>query len=428
MTRPRIAVIGGGVTGLSAAYELRNDAEVTLFEASERLGGKILTEQLDGIQIEAGPDSLLARDEEPLRLLGALGLAGDIVEPHDFGAWIATRGDLRRLPAGFVLGVPVSPVAIWRSGLLSISGALRATADLFLPRTRFEDDVSVGHLVRTRFGNEVAERIVAPLMSGVRSGAIDEMSLEMAAPQIASVARRHRSLMLGLSKAQRGAPRPRFIGLRRGMSSLVEALGERSAAEIVLRSSVRKLGDDLTIDGRAFDGAVIATPPHVASSMLGAESLAAIRFSRGTVVNLVYPSGSVTVPAGGTGILVAPRDQGELVACTWFTKKWPHLAPADGRIVVRCVGTGDASVEGVAAELATLVPVSAEPVATRSHSWDAGLPEFTVGHRKKIASVEESLRRRPVRIAGAGYLATGINDCLAHGRAAAREVLAAARA
>lgn len=428
MNRPRIAVIGGGVTGLAAAYELRKDAQVTLFEAAGRLGGKVVTEELEGILIEAGPDSLLARDEEPVRLLDELGLGPDIVEPHSFGAWIALDGTLKRLPEGFVLGIPASPLAVLRSGLLSPGGVARAAGDLVLPRTKIHDDESLGRVVRARFGDEVADRIVAPLMSGVRSGDIDEMSLDLAAPQIASVARSRRSLTLGLSKARRSAPRPRFIGLRRGMASLVDALRDASGAEILLDAPVGTMRDDLTIDGRPFDGAVVAVPPRAASSILAIPSLSEVRFADATVVNLVYPPGSIRPPAEGTGILVPPGLGGSLIACTWFTNKWPHLKPADGRTVVRCFARAGATPEAVAGELSRLMGTAAEPVAARVHGWTAALPEFRVGHRRLVADATAAIKGRPIRIAGAGFLATGLNDCLAHGRAAAREVLASARA
>jgi len=425
VTVPRIAVIGGGVTGLAAAWELRNDAAVTVFEASDRLGGKVLTQELEGVQIEAGPDSLLARDDEPVRLLGELGLEDEVVEPEDFGAWIAVNGRLKRLPDGFVLGFPASPTAVARSGLLSPLGTLRAAADLVLPRSHVDDDVSVGRLVRSRFGTEVAERIVAPLMSGVRSGRIDEMSLEMAAPQIATAARTHRSVTLGLRKMAKNAQRPRFLGLRRGMASLIDGLHKRSAAEISLRTPIEALEEDLTLAGRSFDGVVVAIPPSVAATLLADEHLGNVRFSSSMVVNAVYPPGAVPLPTSGTGILVA--DGRALIACTWVTKKWLHLAPDDGRVLIRCIGAAHVAADDVLRELESLVGVSAPPLATKTHVWHTALPKFTVGHRRRIHAAAAALRRRPVRFAGAGYLATGINDCLAQGREAAREVLEVAR-
>lgn len=425
MSPPRIAVIGGGITGLAAAYELRDEADVTIFEASDRLGGKVLTEELDGIQIEAGPDSLLARDDAPLQLLYELGHTNDIVEPHDFGAWIATNDGPKRLPAGLILGVPASPTAIVRSGLLSGGGVLRAAGDLVLPRTRFNRDISVGKLIRARFGDQVADRMVGPLMSGVRSGDIDEMSLEMAAPQIAAVARSHRSLTLGLRKASRSTPRPRFIGLRRGMSSLVTALQEHSGAEVQMSTPIDRIRRDMTIEGRPFDGIVVAVPPFAAASILDIERLAETRFTGTAVFNLVFPPGAVDPLPSGSGVLV-PRAMGmEIVAATWFTNKWPHLAPADGRSVVRCVAGGSTSEERVIAEIRDVVHAAAPPVTIRTHRWDGAFPEFKVGHKHAIEEVQASLRDRPVRLAGAGYLATGLNDCIAHGREAAREVLEA---
>ena len=428
MTRPRIAVVGGGVTGLAAAYELRDDADVTIFEASDRLGGKVITESLDGIQIEGGPDSLLARDEEPIRLFEELGLAGDIVEPRNFGAWIALDGGLKRLPEGFVLGVPASPLAIVRSGLLSPAGIVRAGADLVLPKTKVGADISVGELVRARFGDQVADRIVAPLMSGIRSGDIDEMSLDMAAPPIAAVARSHRSLTLGLRKARRSASPPRFLGLRGGMSSLVDRLRDASRAEVLLSASVTSIRPDMTIDGRPFDGAVLAIPPFAARTILDLQSSAEVSFASGSVVNLVYPANAVRPPETGSGILVPPGTGRSLVAATWFTSKWPHLDPGDGRSVIRCFASGDATDATITGEVADLLGIRSAPLATRTHRWDAAMPEFKVGHRAMVGDLERSLAGRPMRLVGAGFLATGLNDCLAQGRGAAREVLAAARA
>ena len=421
MSGPRIAVIGGGITGLAAAYELHDDADVTLFEGEDRLGGKVRTEELDGIQIEAGPDSLLARDDEPIKLLHELGLGSEIVEPSDFGAAIATPRGLRPLPANSVLGIPTSPVALATSGLLSPRGVLRASADFFLPKTEVGDDTSVGRLVRARFGDQVTERIVAPLMAGIRAGDIDEMSLEMAAPQIAQVARRSRSLALGLRRAGRSAARPRFIGLRRGMSSLVDALANAAGAEIRLGTAVDSC-TDLTIAGERFDGVVVALPPHSAAAVVAAPDLASVESASVSVMNLVYEPGAVST-SPGSGILVTPSMDKALVACTWFSKKWPLTAPADGRVVVRCVASIDATEETVVRELGEIAGIGPPPLETRVHRWERALPRFKVGHRELIAKVQQELNATPVRIAGAGYLATGLNDCLAHGRAAAREVL-----
>ena len=421
MTPPRIAVIGGGITGLAAAYELRDDAQVVIFEATDRLGGKVSTTEVDGIQIEEGPDSLLARDSSPIDLLHELGLGEDIVEPNDFGAWIAVNGKLKKLPARSVLGIPTSPIALATSRILSPLGLTRAARDLVAPRTHVGDDISVGELVRSRFGNEVAERIVAPLMSGIRAGDIDEMSLDMAAPQIADVARNHRSLTLGLRASLRASAGTRFIGLRRGMSTLVDELSRRSNAEIRLSSSVGSI-ENTSIDGEQFDGIVIAVPPHDIT-VSGLAALPQVEFTSTVVMNLVYPQGTIRPPSSGTGILVPPSAGQKLIACTWFTRKWPHLAPNDGRDVVRCVAEFGTAEDEIVHELADLLGVRSNPVSSHVRSWQPAQPIFTVGHRARVRGMQQQLAGRPLRIAGAGVLATGLNDCLVHGREAAQSVM-----
>lgn len=430
MTRLSVAVVGGGITGLAAAYELRNEAAVTVIEARDRIGGMVATDRVDGIQVEAGPDSLLARDDEPIRLLVELGLGDDIVEPTGFGAWISDSGTLRPVPDGFVMGLPASPVAIATSGLLSPAGVMRAALDLVLPRTPVGDDVSVGRLVRARFGDQMADRIVAPLMSGIRAGDIDDMSLDMAAVPVYDAARRHRSITLALQRGRRAAA-PRFIGLRRGMTTLVEALARGSSASIRTGSPVtRVIVDEASVDGEPFDGVIVAAPPPAAARILRDETLAEIEFSSSAVVNLVYPAGAVGFPDGGTGILVPPSEPpGPLAACTFFTRKWPHLAPPDGRQVVRCVShlpagrPDDEIVEGVTGAVGHLLSPTAGPVTAMVHRWASAQPLYRVGHRGRIRPVLTRLAASRVRVAGAGYLATGVNDCLAHGRAAARSLL-----
>ena len=427
MTTRRVAIVGGGVTGLAAAYALRDLADVTVFEASDRLGGLIRTDDLDGTPIELGPDSLLARDEQPVELLREIGLGNDIVEPHGFGAWISDRDRLRRIPEGFVLGVPTRTTAIARSGLLSPIGSLRAALDLVRPRTQTDGDVALGTLVRARFGNEVADRVVAPLMTGIRAGDIDEMSAEMAAPEVLAAARKKRSLMLGL-RANAPRARPRFIGLRRGMSSLVTALEGACSAEVRLSTAVTSLrpGPRVEVDGEKFDGAIVAVPPPVAGSLLDREELTSVRFTETEVMNLLYEPGAVPPLKNGTGVLFAPDNPSGLIACTWYTQKWPHLARSDGATILRCVARTGTALAAVVPELSKL-GVTGEPKASRVQIWDRALPVFEVGHRRRMEAVDSALAGYPLRLAGAGHLATGLNDCLAQGRSAATEVLAAIR-
>ena len=432
---------------MAAAYELRDRADVVLLEAGDRLGGNVRTFRLDGIRLEGGPDSLLARDEGPLKLLEELGLRDQIVEPTDFGAWVVIKGRLRRMPAGFVLGVPASPAALIRSGVLSPIGMIRAAADLILPGRLTTDDVAVGSFIRRRFGSEVAEHLVDPLMAGTRAGDIDRMSLRMAAAPIYEIARRHRSVTLGLRASRGSSTPPRFIGLRTGMQTLVDALRDAASPHIEFGARVTKIsrtsdGFSLLWDGgeESADAVVISAPAHAAAKMLtdvaprAVEMLEELTFASVAVVNLVYPAGAISVPPGGSGLLVPKGEGRSIVACTWFSSKWPHAAPPDGRTVLRCVlgreegdlqGDDDSLVRAAIADVSLLLEARGAPVSHAVDRWEKAAPQFEVGHLARIAAIETSLPTHKLAIAGAGYRATGLNDCLAHGAAAARSVLGA---
>ncbi|HYP22372.1 MAG TPA: protoporphyrinogen oxidase, partial [Actinomycetota bacterium] len=194
-----VAVVGGGITGLVAARELdRAGADVVVLEAADDAGGKIVTKTLEGVAVEGGPDSFLVRDPWPVELCRAIGLGNDLIKPAVFGGLVWSRGRLHPLPRGLVLGIPTLPVKMARGGLLSFRGSLRGVGDLFNSKPLTGKDVSVGALVRHRLGDEVLERLVDPLLAGTRAGDADEMSLAAAAPELDTIARRHRSLVLGL--------------------------------------------------------------------------------------------------------------------------------------------------------------------------------------------------------------------------------------
>jgi protoporphyrinogen/coproporphyrinogen III oxidase len=231
-----VVVVGGGITGLAAAHALvtRGPAglRVTVLEASERLGGKVRTTPFGGQAVDEGPDAFLARVPWATDLARAVGLGDDLVSPATGHAWLWSRGQLRRLPAGIVLGVPTSVIAVLRSGILSPGGVVRAGLDLLLPRRR--SDGSVAGLVRARLGREVDERLVEPLLGGIYAGRTGGMDLATAAPQLAVAAGRHRSLTLGLRAERRTNPpdpkAPVFFAPRQGMGVLVDRLAGLLAA------------------------------------------------------------------------------------------------------------------------------------------------------------------------------------------------------
>jgi oxygen-dependent protoporphyrinogen oxidase len=445
-----VAVIGGGITGLVAAYEMRGRADVVVLEASSTWGGKIRTSKADGITFEEGPDSFLPRDDAPLKLCRSLGLGDQLVEPADFGAWLWHGGRLVPLPEGFVFGLPSSPMSILKTRLLSTRGVIRAAGDFVLPGPLSGPDVSVASFVEKRFGPEVMERLVDPLLAGTRAGDARAMSLAAALPQIDHIARTHRSITLGL-RAQRnrtgGSVKPRFYSLRGGMQDLVDALLEATDADLRTGAAVtgiRAVDDGFAVatDGESLsvDAVVVAVPAHVAATLFremapgASEVLARIRYASVATGNFVYPSDAVRIPSKGSGVLVPRSENRTIAGCTWFSAKWPHAAPPGTTVLRAFAGRshGDRTLEladdqlldGMERDLADVLGID-ETARSRSLTrWERGIPQLEVGHLDAISSIEGQLAAWPrLALAGAGYRGTGIPDCIDQARAAAAKIL-----
>ena len=428
---------------------------VALIEGERRLGGKIRTEELEGRPVEAGPDGLLARVPWAVSLCEELGLADDLIPAAAQGAHLWSRGRLRPLPAGLVLGLPTSPLATIRSGILSPWGMLRAGADLILPNRMPSGDISVGTLVRHRLGRQALERLVDPLLGGIYAGRADELSLRAAAPQIDAVARAHRSLLLGFRSARREAPParsgPSFITLRGGLERLVDALRERirPSATLFLARPVLGLArgpdDDWRLDlGNESVGAqavILAVPAFAAERLVrgvspgAARELACIDYASVATVTLAYPAAAWRSPPKGTGFLVPPMEGATMTACTWVSAKWPHLAPPDGGQLVRCSVGRSGNVEALSldddelirvasTELAGMMGLREGPRASKVCRWERALPQYRVGHLERVESARGSLPPT-LALAGAAYGGVGIPDCIRQGAEAARQVLAA---
>lgn len=454
---PRVVVVGGGVTGLVAAFRLSQEPglEVALLEASKNVGGKIGTVTLDGVPIELGPDSFLPRDDRPLRLCREIRLSDELVEPQDFGGWLYRHGGLTRFPSGTVLGFPASLRSLVAASILSPRGRARAALELLNPRPLRGPDVSVGSFARARLGAEVVSRSIDPLLAGTRAGDVNEMSLAAAIPAVNAAARSHRSVILGLRSAATSgdATRPRFFAPRGGMHRLVEALEEAMPGVDVRRDSpvrsIRAAGDGFELSTQQgpmrADGVVVAAPAPAAATMLrslspgAADDLALIDHASAAVVNLLFPAGAVRLPQGGSGVLIPSSERMTISGCTWFSRKWPDLAAEDGRVTIRCfVGRGprdpalelsDPDLEGVVVqELRAVVPLAAGPTAATTTRWEAGLPRYTIGHLDRVTQIEKDLAASPrLRLAGASYRGSGIPDCIAQAEAASAAVLEALR-
>lgn len=439
----RVAVVGGGITGLAAAWELLGaGAEVTVLEASDHLGGKILTEEMGGRPVDLGPDAFVARTPDALELCREVGLVDELVRAATDQAAVWVRGKLRPLPRDIVLGVPTRLTSVARSRILSSAGLARAALDLVLPGGGFGADRSVGDVVTDRLGQQVHDLLVDPLFGGIHAGPAGNLSVRATAPQLAAAAA-SRSLVRGV-RAQRRADageRPGFHSLRGGLGRLVERLEQElreGGATIELGTAVE------SVPVPDADATLVTTPAPVSADLVAASSpeaeaeLRAIEYASVTVTVLTYPASAFPRPPTGSGFLV-PHSEGRLMtACSFASSKWPHWAGPDEVVLRVSAGrSGDQRalemsdvelLQGVHAELVDALALTAGPTRARVARWPSAFPQYRVGHLERVARIEAALERDlpGVHVVGAAYRGLGITTCIAQGKAVARRVLARA--
>ncbi len=460
-----VVVIGGGIAGLAAAYRLTRldpPVAVTLIEAEQRLGGKILTEQMDGFTIEGGPDSFLSVKPRGVGLCAELGLVDSLqgTTPRPHRAFVRRGDRLHELPEGLTGLVPTRLGPILRSGLLSPWGKARFVADAVLPASRDERDESLAHFVRRRLGREVYARLVEPLMAGIYAGDGEQLSLTATFPRLREGERAHGGLIRGVLASRAAASRadgapslPPFVTPSTGLGTLVDALARelRTAhVKIALGTLVDAVergassGSDryqvqlATGDAIGADGIVVAVPAFAAAALLAgfeadlATALDAIPHASSAIVSLAYPESDIPRALDAHGYVI-PRVEGRAaLACTWTSAKWRGRAP-DGMALIRVflgrfgqeplLADDDALVATARAELQETLGVAVSPALTRVHRWPNGMPQYTMGHLDRLATIERSLAGDPaIALAGAAYRGVGIPDCIESGEAAAVRV------
>ncbi|MEW2380620.1 protoporphyrinogen oxidase [Micromonospora sp. NPDC047707] len=458
----RVAVVGGGIAGLAAAVRLRDRApagtEITVYEQSGALGGKLRTGELAGQAVEFGAESFLMRDpaggeSAAVALVRRLGLAGRVVHPTVGQAALAVDGGLRPIPGGTLVGVPGDLAAV----AAVARPAVDADRDAGRPLLGPDDDVAVGALVRARLGDEVVDRLVDPMLGGVYAGRADDLSLATTMPALARAARVEHTLVGAVRAAQAAAPRapgaPVFGTLAGGLGALVEAAATASGATIRRDAAVREVtpagaGWRLTVGPTRdaqhvdVDAVVLAVPARPAARLLDAvapEAAAAVGgldYASVALVTLALPQPALPALSG----FLVPATEGLLIkASTFFTTKWGHLRRPDGLALVRAsVGRyGDeAQLQRPDEDLAATVhrelsavlgaPLPA-PVAGHVQRWGGALPQYPPGHLDRVASARARLRagHPTLALAGAAYDGVGIPVCVRSGATAADEIITA---
>lgn len=440
---------------------------VVLYEPGH-VGGKLRTSDLDGRLVDEAADAFLARHPAGLGLCQELGLTGELEAPAAQRAMLYLGNRLRPLPEGLVLGAPARVLPLARSGILSPLALARAGLDLALPRQAFDDDIGVAELVSSRFGRQVAERLVNPLLGSVYAGSTEQMSTAATAPPLLAAARANRSLLLGLRAQQRrsagGKAGTAFLAPKAGMQALAAALwGQLEAKGALLRArEVSSLTFEagrvvLGPDGEGFAGVVLAVPAPAAARILGPAleasltpdggpalaELSRLVYSSVGLVAMSLPAESIPLPQEVSGVLVGRGGGGLMTACSFGSHKWPRWA-SPGREVVRAsVGragdqrwqdlTDEDLVQRLHVELGHILcgkrgraaPALPAPVAWRVSRWPGSFPQYRVGHLQMVDRARKAVRSASaarLALAGAAYDGVGVPACITSGRQAARAV------
>jgi len=479
--RPHVVIVGGGIAGLAAAFFLRDEpVRVTVLEGSPRLGGKLSVSEVAGVAVDEGAEALLVTRPEGTGLIAEVGLAGDSVEPGTTSSAVWTLGALRPLPRRQFMGVPSDLAELARSGVVSDEGAARASQDLELPPSVRDGDVPVADYVGARFGAEVVDRLVDPLLGGVYAGRSADLSFDATMPALSAASRRYRSLAEAARSLLPAAVGDRedgpaagtrsggsvFTTLAGGLGVLPSYLAKASGAEIRTSSMARELsrrpagepvwrlavGSAAAQERVEADAVILAVPARPAGRLLagvpGASAAVTafteISYASMAIVTLGYPRsafpGASLAALGWSGYLVPAVDGRAVKAVTFSTVKWPHLAGVTARgseplEIVRCsVGrigeeavlqrADDDLVALAAAEFAQATGVRGAPVASRVTRWGGALPQYTVGHLDRVARIRAAVASQPgLAVCGAAYDGVGIPACVATARAAVSQVM-----
>jgi oxygen-dependent protoporphyrinogen oxidase len=444
----RIAIVGAGITGLATAWRierLHKDADVTVLEASDRAGGNIRTEKSGGFVLEAGPDSWVTTKPEAGALAKELGLERELVDTIEENrrVYVALGRELHALPEGLVLGVPTRIAPLVSTKLFGWDAKLRMALEPLVPKKAWHDgdDESIAAFFTRRFGDELTDRLAAPLLGGIFAGEASELSVRAAFPQLVEMERKFGSL----TRAMRSAPARKpggsmFRSLREGMQRLVEQLSESlQSTHIRTHAPVRSLQRDGTgwlLGGEKFDRVVLTTPAYVLADLLRpldaelADGFGELRYASTATVLLGFERSDVKHPLDATGFLV-PRSLGRpLLACTFASSKWPNRAPPGHTLLRaffddRVLDRSDADlVELAHGELARFLGALGEPRITRVNRYVRASPQPMLGHVERMQKLHAQLERHPgLHLAGNGYDGSGIPDCIKQADRAARACL-----
>jgi protoporphyrinogen/coproporphyrinogen III oxidase len=456
----RLAIIGGGISGLAAAFALEEkrragvEIEYVLYEASARFGGVLVTDKVDGCILEAGADSFLTEKPWAIELCNKLGLGDQLIGSNDADrkTYILVHGKLIEMPDGLMFMVPTKLAPTVMSPLFSARTKLRMAREWFHPPRKATGDETVAAFVERHYGSEMVDRLADPLLSGVYGGEAAQLSVRAVLPRFAEMEAKHgslgRAMLSAMARAPKTKPRPLFTSLKEGMQQMVDALvaaldPASLKTETVVQAVAPEAGGWVVSAGLQsdqFDAVILALPTKAAAALLGqsakdlAIELAGIDYSSSVTVALGYDQPVRNALPPGFGLLV-PRSEGKrMLAATFVHNKFPHRAPND-RAILRCFLGGsrgeqmlalseDQILTIVRQELDQILGLKAEPLFTRVFKWKGAMAQYGVGHLDRLDRIDALRKKLPgLALAGNGYSGIGVPDCVRTGTAAVNEVL-----
>ncbi|WP_160723342.1 protoporphyrinogen oxidase [Bacillus sp. USDA818B3_A] len=454
-----VVIIGGGITGLSAIYELqkwkkshKSDVRLVLAEASEHLGGKIRTIKQDGFVMEAGADSIVARKMETMTTIEELGLENEVVFNATGRSYIYSDGELKLIPEDAVFGIPASIESLAKSTLVSAEGKVAALKDFYTKNETFTKNDSIGSFLEHFLGTELVEKQIAPVLSGVYSGKLTDLTLASTLPYLIDYKEQYGSIIKGLEANKqrfKGGER-KFISFKNGLGSIIDAFEEKlDDTEILTKTKAVKIeksksGYQVFLDNQEIieaDYVVLSIPNTAAEKLI--DDLELInefsKFKNSSLIS-VYMGFDVPdslLPSDGTGFIAANTDELSCNACTWTSRKWEHTS-GSGNLLVRLFYKNShpayASLEKMEKEellemaledIYKSLGITAKPVASEVTKWADQMPNYLISHPKGVESLESKLAADypGIILAGCSYYGVGIPDCIQNGIDTARKII-----